>query len=307
MKNLCVQYGNVAASVLGVVLALALIGPPLLLTESPCNDVVLLTRGEQAACVAPGWAGRARVVLAPAANTSAYLLPARPPVSRTVVHAERVDAAAVPARAHRHVARWLLNASRIAGRVTTSAPAAFCLVDAANYARLRAGAAYASIAAAANTTAFAFAHRFVAADADHALERFFVVARNDGAAPLDANFTTVADLTQYDVASAAHACHGARTCAFPGVAPGMVLLTVVHGNFSADHASVAMGWGYRYSVALPWVVVILAVAAAVAVVAIVAIALTFRDDTTKRPVQPPPSQEPITEPSPQPQEETLPE
>ena len=295
------QYGNLAASVLGAVLALALIVPTLLLTEAPCNDVVLLTRGEQALCVAPGWAGRARVVLSPAANTSSYLFPARPPVSPTaVVHAEHRNATTVPAHAFRYLSYALLNASRLAGTVTTSAPASFCLVDAANFARLRDGAAYENISAAADTTVFTFAFRFNATSAESDLARFYVVARNTGGAALDANFTIVADLTQYDVAQAVQTCHGAAACTFAGVARGMVLLTAVHGNFTgAGHASVAMGWAYRFSTALPWVVVILALAGAVAVVAIVAIALTFRNDAMQRAVPPSASQEPIADPLPE--------
>lgn len=299
MKSLCMEYGNLAASMLGAALALALIAPPLLLTESPCNDAVLLTPGEQALCVAPGWAGRARVVLTPADNTSSYLFAAHPPVSPAApVHVERFCAAEVPAHAHRHISLALLNASRLAGTVTTSAPATLCLVDTPNYAHLAAGTAYESLRAAENATSFTFTFDFFVASRDDELQRFYVVAHNTGDAAIDANFTTTAEMTQYDVTNAVQTCHGAEKCAFSGVETGMVLLTVAHGNFTAaDHASVAMGWSYRFSTSLPWVIVILAVSGAVAIVVIISLILVFRNDNKKRQVPPSASQEPIVDPS----------
>lgn len=282
----CTRYATVTSVATGVTLALALIVPTLLLTESPCNDVAALQAGDQAACTAPGWAGRASVVVAPAVNTSVHLFDSTPAISAQKEHVVRPTiSTTVEAGAFAFVVHWLLSGSTLAANVTASAAADVHLLDEANFNKLKQHQSFTSVQSRHGTDT-ALEHHFAtnATSVAGLLQRFYVVAANPGNASsaISANVSTQAELAQFDLAAANQTCRNKESCSFSNAKAGQVLLVVAHSSFADGAASVAMGWGYKFTLALPGVVVVLALFAAVAVVAVIAAIATFRQAAAQK-------------------------
>jgi len=277
VTHLCIKHAQLISVIFGAVLAVALIVPTMLMSETPCNDVVMLTSGEQAVCSAPGWAGRGTVVLYPAENTSAYLFDDYPAVSSETVDVEHFNQTMVPSGAFKYLSYWLLRDSVLSCELITDNDGDFYVFNSTNFKAFKEEedeTKFESLFSAKNTTWFNFTYLFNSTN-DIVLDRFFVVVSNKGEKDLEANITTHGTFTQFNVSNAVQSCHGEEKCTFDSISENQTLLTVVHGNFSIGITSVAMGWTYSLSTTLPVVIIIAAISVIVAIIITISIIVTL--------------------------------
>ena len=273
--------------IFGVVVAIALVVPTLLLSVTPCNDVVFLSPGEQAMCSAPGWAGRASVSLYPAENASAYLFNEYPQISDNIISVRHFNQTVVNGYEFKYLSYWLLNGSSLSCSVSTNENVSFFLLNSSNFKLFKQDlqekseeSQFASLFSAENANSFDFSFPFL--PEDDQLQQFFIVVNNTSDMNIDANFTTSAELKQFDVSNAVQSCEGEEICNFDDVSENQYLLTVIKGNLTSGITSVAMGWTYQFSVSLPIVIVIIVVASLVAILVITIIIITLLK-TSKKP------------------------